>query len=568
MTFGKTSAGKSTFLASLGIPGIETGIKRTTMKKRAYVFIEEIMDPKEMNSSQINHLSNVVEKHFGLAPEDVIIAANILALKNTIIIDMPGIDDAENHNDYMAMALDMAGKVDQVICMGDITSFSGNDLLAKIDELRITLDNNNKNGHYCDILYIVNKIDNQEDFQAEEGVTDILSRLGQKYGMEQGQNFFRFSAVLRKINTYMLLADQPDMHITISSRKELSEFMMHLQSVGATHLAAFKKIHGEAKRIRQAMKDGNLGAKDEDVKLRINMADFAGELPNMEGQSGDHDDLIGHLTLLAQIMPDLQYNAGIEYHGNHLVNMVNAYTSNTAANTNDLKNAIEAIPDRYKSDGKILTHVMDTVMKGQINNAYMSVIMAFMEHGFKYPKEANLFKVFREYINGGIEQSYKKWPKLDGSSPINFYIADLLAIGLGSIGKMREIMACPSFWQNSYVHMGENIPYYDLLRRAIGLLPENRHTKLALELINFGKISRADRTIMLIKGDDYIKKICQILSLDVNRYYYWIISDRGNESNALHHLGFDYPDLGNISSLAINERNLDDFLGQKNHGKK
>lgn len=511
---GQVSVGKTTATSSLGINPGNTGLKRTTMSPQISIFYgnKSGRRPTGSESIPLSEKAQILQE-LGIPKENfnwtnIKAAQNIFGLENLIIVDLPGFDDSKSNDEFMGAALSMLPKIDYVVCVSTITSFSSNSFLTHLNKFKEAADKHKFEGHFIDFLYLVNKIDDFGDLQSEECVLDIIDNYGKTYNLELGVNIFAYSASLHMMYCYNMLSQMGSFPLTITSQTNLCEMRTHLIRAGANKTKAFAKVDKVMSSITKAKREKKaLIWKDVD----LNTKDFAGEMLNIserhpgseEGpNNGDHQGFLPRLGSLYAELPSKKYECELAYAARVTSESI-AKVDNDLANFSEFKRALAKIKDfKIKSDGNILKSISNKLNGTTFINIYMSVCVTLEKMAFSYGEKRNMFSIFE--------------PKNIPNGTLDKKVASIVAGDFKHHTIFLEALADPAFW-NAKHKICTDQTYFNFFKNRLMEINDN-NAKYCLEVMNLGLRTSNELYAIMYDSPEYISEVCKSL----NRPFSWL----------------------------------------------
>lgn len=515
---GQVSAGKTTSATSFSTNTGNTGLKRTTITPKISIFRDDVTEPVELTKKEKDEiLADLGIKSDGFNPNDINVVYNVLRIPNLIMIDLPGFDDSDNNSGFMKMALDLIPKIDYIVCVSTITSFSSNSFLTHLNEFKKVADELKFNGHFVDFIHLINKIDDVDSLQADECVEDIVEKYGKTYNLKLGTNIFRYSASLHMMYCYNLLSAY-DIPIVITSSTGLDEMKNHLKLAAANNTFAYKKVNTILSKL---IKDKKAKIKNKWVDVKLSTKDFAGEMLNVDENTskGDHDGFVPKLAILYDSLPKLKYEFELEYVKRKSGEIITGVNSGEVK-IDELQSFLGNIKDsKIKSDGKILNLLKYTMSSITDSNIFISICSLFKNLSFKDNKNDNIFNIF--------------YPSSSLKGTIHDDIIKLLSSDFKDHKYFISVLAKPEFWLNTMTINGGDKLCLDYVVDHLSSI-NDYNSKFCLEIIRMGQRSIMEIYVMTIDEPKYIEKICGVLGLKVSKLkaainYYNYFSDKINK---------------------------------------
>jgi GTPase Era involved in 16S rRNA processing len=203
---GEVSSGKSSYLNSLigGIVG-NISIQRETFNPTLYIIIS---DGKEENivtiSKKLETIHENEDKRNNIKEHDITIQSHfdLLPLRHGFpnditILDCPGLNDSDDNSQFEKVVDDYITTIDLIIYITEAQhAFDKSSEVKQFLNIKQKIETEKSNGHYVDLIVIVNKFD---DF-TDPDLKDIYSRIKDKIGLPNEQ-IFQYSSHKMLVHT-------------------------------------------------------------------------------------------------------------------------------------------------------------------------------------------------------------------------------------------------------------------------------------------------------------------------------------------------------------------------------
>lgn len=559
---GPVSAGKSTFLQSLGISQPDkvcTGINRTTFGPNFYIFHEPTNDVNTAIDQAIDHHNwpEQISAMFNdtseikVSANNVHLVKNVLGLKNFIIADLPGFDDAKDNENFIKLTLQIMSWADYVLVVSTLTSFSTNSFTQNHGRIHRRAKKNNKNGHFNKVLIVINKIDDPNDVQVYDSVDQIASDYGLVTNSPENRELFRFSAAIHKMYSYKLFSDSEyrDQVIILRDSTAISELNNHLKQAGANNTHAYKLVQAKLAEIISARRNGiSLGA--EKIELRIKLSHFGGKMLNLAScgskaqgsgptSPGDYDDLLGYLTRESVNVPKYRYNASLEHYGRCIGAIIG--NMDVYSGCDDKKLMAFDVNSEIKESGDYIECIRPYIMALKHFAPFFVICFRLSGRNIKDKSgENNLFKIFRAKIEEETDEYDKLWTSMET------LLAQFMADDLANMGIIANIIKMKEFWDeyrqfcadaDSIAEYFRHMMQYD---NDFGSGKDNLN--MIFSLIEYGRMTAYGVHHLNLINPERVKAVCGFVGLNYEEYSYKFFrfaSPNRAELGPLHDNAFD-----------------------------
>lgn len=297
---GEVSTGKSSFLNSLA-GGIisNTSIQRETFQPEEYIFSNEgddrnitvltnqLKDLHEENEQKRSRITTLKEEEIGSSikktPDD-----NFLETKHNLenfhLVDFPGINDAEDTNDFFFKTIENRINICDLLIYVTAAkqAFKSKSEVEYFKKLIALIEKEKEVGHYMDYIVIVNKYDDIDNKDLDDIYHRIIDRAGTPV-----DKIFRYSSHKMLVNC--VINEKMQLIIPKFMKNEVTEILKHADiPLTRTLKKRVKNLQIRYSDIEH-IDNSDSSSSDEDSDDEFNAT--------YKGVEGDWDEVMKHIKL-------------------------------------------------------------------------------------------------------------------------------------------------------------------------------------------------------------------------------------------------------------------------------